>query len=89
MTKNKVIFAVGGVLIVGLMGCSDKAKERFNDAPRSDVTNDSKADVISMPDGFSNMATKCDHGNRVYVVFHGDSNYGAVGVVPNDPSCAK
>ena len=40
-----------------------------------------------MPDGFSNVATKCDHGNRIYVIFKSDSSYGSVAVVPNAPDC--
>lgn len=40
-----------------------------------------------MPDGFSNLASKCDGPNRVYVIFHNDSAYGAVAVVANDPRC--
>jgi hypothetical protein len=42
-----------------------------------------------MPDGFSNVATKCDHGNRLYVAFHGDNVYAALTVVANDPTCGK
>jgi len=68
------------------VGCSDKAQEQFNDAPRG-KTNDAPADVISFPDGFSNVATKCDHGNRVYSAFKGDANRSAIAVVPNDPTC--
>lgn len=30
---------------------------------------------------------KCDGPNRVYVVYHGDSKYGALAVLPNDPRC--
>lgn len=74
------------VLIIGLGACSDKATEPFKDAPRGDV-NGEPADVLRMPDGFSNVATKCDGPNRVYVVFHGDSSYGSVAVVENDPRC--
>lgn len=75
------------VVMVPLTGCG-KAVEPFNDAP---VTGQNKtpAEVVSMPDGFSNVATKCDHGNRIYVAFHGDSAYGAIAVVPNDPTCAS
>ena len=42
-----------------------------------------------MPDGFSNAATKCDHGNRVYVIYHGDNPYGTISVVPQDPTCRR
>lgn len=76
-----VLFAMMG------LGACAKMSEPFKDAERG-VTNDDPADTITFPDGFSNMATKCDHGNRVYSAFHGDSPYGAIAVVPNDPTCA-
>ena len=40
-----------------------------------------------MPDGFNNFAEKCDdHGNRVFVIFHGDGTYGSVFAM-KDPTC--
>lgn len=83
MRKLLAIF----VLLIGLAACSEKTQEPFKDAPRSDYTNSDPADIIRMPDGFSNAATKCDHGNRVYVVYHGNSAYAAIAVVADDPSC--
>ena len=76
-----------GVLLVALVGCG-KAMEPFNDA---NVSGQDKgpAEVINMPDGFSNIASKCNHGNRVYTAYHANSPYAAVAVVPNDPSCAQ
>jgi len=75
------------VALLLLTGCgADKAQEPFKDAPRG-TTNSSRADTIEMPDGFSNVATKCDHGNRIYVLFKGDSDYGSVAVVANAPDC--
>lgn len=89
--KGRIITAAIAMTVIltgsfGLSACSGKALEPFNDA---DVSNQNKgpAEVINMPDGFSNVATKCDHGNRVYVVFHSNSAYGSVAVVANDPSC--
>lgn len=72
------------IAVLVLSGC--KATEPFKDAPVGE-RNVAPADTITMPDGFSNVATKCDHGNRVYVVFKSDAAYGSVAVVPNDPSC--
>lgn len=69
-----------------LTGCS-KYSEPFKDAPRSGHDNGTAADLIRMPDGFSNAATKCDHGNRIYVAYHGDSKYASIAVVPADPTC--
>ena len=61
--------------------------EPYKDAPVTNVLNDKPADKITMPDGFSNVTTKCDHGNRIYVAFHGDGAYASIAVVPQDPSC--
>jgi len=86
--KRKFLLAGTLAAALTLSACGiDKATEQFNDAPRSDVENDNPADIITFPDGFSNVATKCDHGNRVYVIFKGDSAYGSVHVVPQDPTC--
>lgn len=79
--------ATAGVAAIILASCGvGKQAEPFRDAPRG-ATNSAPADVIEMPDGFSNLATKCDHGNRIYVVFKGDDLYGSVAVSPQDPSC--
>jgi hypothetical protein len=40
-----------------------------------------------MPDGFSNVAAKCDGTTKVYVIYKGDANRGSVAVSANDPSC--
>jgi hypothetical protein len=77
--------ALGGTLL--LTGCGSKFEEPYKDAPRSGTDNGKSADLVRMPDGFSNLATKCDHSNRLYVVYHGDSAYGTVAVVADDPTC--
>ena len=75
-----------GLAGAGLSGCSQKSFERLRDAPIKG-RNDKPAEVLQMPDGFSNVAHKCDgHGNRVYVAFKGDENRSAIAVV-RDPSC--
>lgn len=85
-----IIFGViVAVLVFVLTGCSEKVKEPFRDAPQSGVRNSEPRDIIENPDGFSNLATGCDHGNRFYVPYKGDQNRAAVAVVPNDPSCAN
>ena len=90
MTRRRVIagVAVAGLAVTVLAACgSDKYTEQFKDAARG-TTNSESADTIIFPDGFSNVSTKCDNGNRVYVIFKGDLAYGSIAVVPNDPSCA-
>ncbi|MFC6883473.1 hypothetical protein [Actinomadura yumaensis] len=91
MNRNSTILvAVAVVTTVAFtsVGCS-KLTEPFNDA-RIKSKDDSPAEVYSMPDGFNNVASKCDrHGNRMYVIYHSDSEYGAVNVVASDPSCKQ
>lgn len=83
-SRRALAAAVGLAL---LSGCGGKFSEPFKDAPRSGKDNGAPADLIRFPDGFSNASTKCDHGNRIYSAYHGDSPYGAIAVVPNDPTC--
>lgn len=67
-----------------LTGCSSLT-EPFNDAPIS-KKDDTPAEVYSMPDGFANVASKCDrHGNRIYTTRTDGGE--AMAVVPQDPSC--
>lgn len=77
---------VGAALLVTtITACSDKATEQYKDAPRNGINKD-PALIIEMPDGFSNLATKCIDGVRYTVLFHNNSKYGAVATVL-DPAC--
>jgi len=86
--KNRIALGlVATAVVLGAAACGmEKQTEQFRDAGRAD-TNDNPADVITMPDGFSNVAAKCDGTTRVYVVFKGDSAYGSVAVSPEHPDC--
>jgi hypothetical protein len=83
--------ATAGILVVSatlatLASCGGKTAEPFEDAGRGQTFSE-RADTVTMPDGFSNLATKCGPGGMRYTVaFHGDAPYGAISVVP-DPSC--
>lgn len=83
--KLALVLATAATLTLA-SGCA-KYAEPFKDAPRSTNDNGEPADLIRMPDGFSNAATKCDHGNRIYIAYHGDSAYAALAIVPQDPTC--
>lgn len=85
--RKIILGAAAGVLALTVTGCG-KMAEPFQDADRG-ATNEAPADTLTFPDGFSNAATKCDNGNRVYVLFHGDNAYGSIAVVPGDPSCKR
>ena len=84
--KTKIFAGISALLLALSMSSCAKYTEPFKDAPRGG-TNDSPADTITFPDGFSNASTKCDNGNRVYVLYHGDSPYGSIAVAPADPTC--
>lgn len=87
--RNKIIaVSIGAILAVGLAGCG-KATEQYKDAAIEGERDLTPAVVGTMPDGFSNYAAKCEGPNRVYVLFHGDSPYGSIAVVPNDPRCTN
>jgi predicted small lipoprotein YifL len=86
--KRTIISLVAALAIAGsVAGCGAKGNEPFKDAPRSGTSNTGPADTITMPDGFSNVGTKCDHGNRIYIAFHGNGSYASIAVVPADPTC--
>lgn len=88
--KFKTRIALGlsaTALVLGAAACGDDAMEEFNDAPRG-ATNDTPADIVTFPDGFGNVAAKCDGPNMVYssrVTGEGRS----ITVVPNDPRCDR
>lgn len=81
------IAAIAGALILSVSACGNKQQQVYNDAPRTGVNDTTAADIISMPDGFSNVASKCYKGYRVFVIFHNDNNYGSIAVVKDD-NCA-
>lgn len=74
--------ALGLALVVGCSSTSPPVN-----TPRSTGDNDSQAEPIPFPDGLSSAATKCDHGNRLYIAYHDGSAYAAIAVVPGDPTC--
>ena len=94
VTISPLAAKIAAGVAAGLIGLSTMASgcasntEPFNDAPISHK-NDSPAYVGSMPDGFSNWASKCDPqggGFRVFTAFHGDGDRAAIAVIA-DPTC--
>lgn len=79
------VLAVTVALVLSGCGENSKYTERYKDADRSSTKNTEPAEVGTMPDGFSNYATKCDRpGIRVYVLFHEDSPYGDIAVIADE-----
>lgn len=90
-TRLACLGAILAAVALSTGGCwtTDKLVEPFQDAPRSGKDSNSPADVVTMPDGFSNLATKCGPGGLRYTVaYHGDLPYGSIAVTP-DPTCPK
>ena len=89
MTKRHLA-AVATVALLALSGCGEEAK----DAPRG-TEDTGPADIIQFPDGFSNVAHKCDGPNMVYSATNGsgtenaESTRAAIAIVPNDPRCTR
>lgn len=85
-TATIALLSILGLGVLG--GCG----EDNNDASRG--TNDTApADIIAFPDGFSNVAHKCDGPNMIYSATNGSnqadtkSTRAAIAVVANDPRC--
>lgn len=87
-TKKIALIITAGITALVLGGCGEKMVEPYQDAKRGNV-NTNPADIMNFPDGFSNVSTKCDGPNRVYVIFKGDNLYGSIAVVANDPRCTR
>jgi hypothetical protein len=77
--------ALVGTALVVLLGAADCT---HGDSDSGKVDH-SPADVIQFPDGFRNVAHKCDGPNMVYSGSSGsgDSLPASVYVVANDPRC--
>lgn len=90
LKRTTALLAVAAVSFVALAGSSC---ESHQDAKKG-ARDTGPADLINMPDGYNNVAHKCDGPNMVYVIYHGNSGegpkpYGALAVVANDPRCTK
>lgn len=93
MLTNKVkIAAVSTASVVSALllvtGCGNKANESSQDSGIN-ARDTSGAEILNFPDGFTNVATKCSHGDRVFVAFHNDGSYASIAVVGQDPTCPK
>lgn len=92
-TRRRLFAAVTfGLVAVLAAGCGlgeNKYTEPWNDAPRKGAVITDPVEVIANADGFSNLSTGCNHGNRWYVIFHRDGPYGSVAVVGADPTCPQ
>lgn len=77
------VAAIAVAVAFAVAGCSGDA---YKDADQVG-TNDSGAEIGTMPNDFSNFATKCDNGNRVYTINNRAGAFGAIALVPADPTC--
>jgi hypothetical protein len=92
-TSNIFKIAIGALVLGGSLMIISACGESTQDAGVGN-RNIGNADLINMPDGYSNVAHKCDGPNMVYVIYHGSVTegpkaYGSVAVVANDPRCTS
>ncbi len=89
MTARALVLAPAAfLLLVASAACSDTAegdRGGYGDAKVGRLER-GPADVITFPDKFGNIATKCDgHGHRVYSTTH-PVDAASIAVI-EDPSC--
>lgn len=86
LRRPAVAVAAAALTVAAVAGCSGYNDARGKgDAPVGH-SDDSPAEILNMPDGFGNVASKCDgHGHRVFVPTH-DKTDPPITVV-DDSSC--
>lgn len=87
MTRTKALLTAA--LLVGsgaaIAACGSQDYKGLGDAPVG-KHDESPREVVVMPDTFPNLATVCNHGNRLYV---NTRTGGFTAVVPQDPTCPQ
>ena len=87
-SRNRKLFGLAGLVALGglVAGCSqfDTVGEEFQDV-RVEGRNSDPAMIIEMPQGYSNVAFKCNGTTGIYVTRN--DNGRAVAAVPNDSAC--
>lgn len=86
MNKKKLLVIPAVIAVV--IACSASSCDGHGDA-QIGQENHGPATTIDFPDGFRNVAAKCDGPNMVYSGSAGtdDAKPAAVAVVANDPRC--
>lgn len=85
--RTAAVVGVVGLVLLSATGCASFS-EPWNDAP-VERKDDSPAIIYSMPDGFANVAGKCDgFGHRLFTTREGTNKGGgkAIAVIA-DPLC--
>jgi hypothetical protein len=100
---NKINVGVGimgivGVALMVLAGCAASGPTHQSAPNPAEINHQAANAIVEMPDGFRNVAEKCDSGgNMILVSSRGellDNNSGgalpsAVAVILNDPRCKR
>lgn len=87
MSKSRKLMLTA-VAALGITATAAGCGEKFNDAPVDNYVN-TPADVIEMPDQFSNQATLCVpqmDGKRMFV---SSNDQGSRAVIVDDPNCVR
>lgn len=87
-TKYAIAAGAAGALALGVTGCSSVTEE-WNDAPVQRKI-DTPAVILSMPDGFANVAEKCDEsGNLITTTRDGNGGGKVVSMLHVPDVCPK
>ena len=90
MAKKIITGALGAVAVAVLAaGCGSKASGT-GDAPIGNQGDSAPWDIISSPDHYPNIATRCDpyqSGKRLYIVTHDRTDNPPL--IVDDPACQK
>ncbi len=90
MTKKIITAAITALAISALAaGCGSKASGT-GDAPIGNQGDSAPWDIISSPDHYPNIATRCDpyqSGKRFYIVTHDHTD--TQPILVDDPNCKK
>jgi hypothetical protein len=91
MRTRKIVIAsflaVSALFTLNACGSSNSSFTEFMQDADVSSRNTAPADVINFPDGFPNVSTKCDNGNRIYVTRGNPDGGRDIAVVADDPSC--
>lgn len=82
-----IVVIIVAVLLIALSGCQSYDNKRGRgDAPVGAI-DDAPAEIVNMPDQYSNLATKCVHGHRIIAATDNTDRINTV--IPNDPTCPR
>lgn len=85
-----VILVLGVALVFSFTGCTNPKDSGIGDSPIGNKGDNAPWDIISSPDQYPNIATRCDpyqQGKRIYIVTHNHTDVQPI--IVDDTGCAR